>query len=84
MQDLMERRRATLLRECDLPFKVADVLVDSKWLDSLLRGGGLSCSKGTDYAYWHKVQVWKLTRRSASESAAARPSGARMEEAHVT
>jgi release factor glutamine methyltransferase len=61
MGDLIRRKRATLVHERPLPFKVADVLVDRGWVDRLREGGGLYGQAGDHYALWHTVQVWKLT-----------------------
>lgn len=66
MEALVESGRAEMIDEREVPFKLAAVLVDPVWLETLVRDGGVFTRAG-DYAHAHRVQVWKIvSNRRAS------------------
>lgn len=68
LQRLIHQKRAVPIRERLLPFKVAGVLDDEQWLRQLLDRGGLFRHSSDHYAYWHRVEVWKLSNTAMAES----------------
>jgi hypothetical protein len=62
MQSLIAQKRAVMLHEAAVPFKVADLLLNRPWLDQLVSDGGVFHQLGERYAYWHRIQIWRLTR----------------------